>query len=195
MQIQTAFCVSSNAYGWRAASTWPRLELHLLHEAISTHTGRADAGLWLAEMNFSVQVSSAPTLAAREDILQKYTCRNSKHIYLGVPDFMKPVRDGGWKEDEKRKEKKRELSRHQGSYFLFLCFLPLLSQGGFRGSELLILSLHSICTACHFYQIICGISPSTGHILLIRYLHFTLLGIQSLATVTYSKFNSHLRLK
>lgn len=90
---------------------------------------------------------------------------------------MKPAREGR-KEKEKRKEKGTEQT--PGIIFLIPLFSPPLSQEGFCGSELLILSLHSICTACHFYQIICGISHSSGHLLLIQYVHFTLLEIQHL---------------
>lgn len=72
-----------------------------------------------------------------------------------------------------------------GIIFLISLFSPLpLSQEGFCRSELLILPLHSICTACHFYQIIYGTSYSSVHIILIQYLLLTLPGIPaSLATV------------
>lgn len=37
-----------------------------------------------------------------EIFLQKYTCRNSIHTFPSVPDFMKPVREGGKKIRRKR---------------------------------------------------------------------------------------------
>lgn len=101
---------------------------------------------------------------------------------------MRPVREGR-KEEEKRKEKGTEQT--PGIIFLILLFSPPLSQEGFCGSELLILSLHSICRACHFYQIICGISHSSGHILLIQYVHFTFLEIQHLWQLLHSLNLTH----
>lgn len=71
---------------------------------------------------FSVsEFSSAADLRKEKAFFfeQKYTCRNSIHTFPSVPDFMKPVREG-------RKLRREEGKRgHQGSDFLFLCFLLL----------------------------------------------------------------------
>lgn len=97
---------------------------------------------------------------------------------------MKPV---------KKKEERRGTEQTPGIIFLIPLFSPHpLSQEGFCGSELLILPLHSICTACHFYQIIRGTSYSSAHIILIQYLLLTLPAIpESLATVIGLKFDSY----
>lgn len=115
MQIQNSMlCFVENTPAMpRAISTWPRLDPYLSHGAISTDNGHIE-GIWIEKMNFKFHLHQR--LYPEEKIFckKKYTRRNSKHIYLSVPDFMKP----------EEKKKKRELSRHQGSYFLFLCFLP-----------------------------------------------------------------------
>lgn len=97
------------------------------------------------------------------------------YIYISqCPRFHETCKGG--KKKKTRKEKGSEQT--PGIIFLIPLFSPLLSQEGFCGSELLIHTLHSICTACHFYQIICGISHSSGHILLIQYLHFISFGVR-----------------
>lgn len=73
----------------------------------------------------------------RQYCISKTTHTDSKHTKLSGPDFTKSVKKG--------KASKPTL-RDQ----IFLNFF--LSQEGF--SELLILSLLSICTTCHFYQIV-----------------------------------------
>ena len=90
----------------------------------------------MVKMNFSIRAPSAPEekiFCNKKKKKKKYTCRNSKHIYLGVPDFTKPVREG---------KGKREKGTEQtpGIIFLIPLFSPSLSQEGFCGSELLILS-------------------------------------------------------
>lgn len=86
-----------------------------------------------------------------EIFLQKYTCRNSIHTFPSVPDFMKPVREGGKKiRGEKGSGDTRDLISYSS------VFASSVS-GRFHRSELLICSLHSICSACHCYRIICRV--------------------------------------
>ena len=105
----------------RAISARPRAELHLFRLVIATPSWLYQSSLNQKRGNEFHQPSFyLGWIDVKEKIFctkkkikktKKYTCRHSIHIFPSVPDFMKPSNGG---------EKK-----HRGSYFLFLCFLPL----------------------------------------------------------------------
>lgn len=160
MQIQTASSVLFNTR-WTGEEQFQfdpdLISIYLVQQFQLITTILKVVSVRMVKMNFSTQVSSPPTWSGRTDISQKYTCRNSIHISQ-CPRFHETCKGKGGV--EMRKEKGTEQT--PGIIFLIPLFSSPLSQEGFCRSELLIHSLHSICMACHFYQIMCGISHSSG---------------------------------
>lgn len=175
--------------GRRAISARPRLELHLSHVAISTRNDDIEGRLYRnSENEFQHPSFISTDLMWENRYFARVRHAGILYIYISqCPRFCETCKGG--KKKKMRKEKGSEQT--PGIIFLIPLFSPPLSQEGFCGSELLIHSLHSICTACHFYQIICGISHSAGHILLIQYLHFISFGIRHLWQLLHTPNLSH----